>query len=850
MSDPPQSKTGSDDGVSDEGSRNSKKSRSKTKVAAVVAAAGIALCAGAWWVLRDRGLPPPKRLQIALDCLNEPDNPQLLRKAEGIAHELEELDYRDPDFAGAIEFILGVATFRKAESRERAHGETQYVQAAKYLKEADRKALQDSWRPQWAYALGVSLLRIGSATEARPLLEEAVETFAEEKAKASILLSEIYLDLNSRPEIETALGLNDWLVKQEDLTPSERDRVYLQRAQICQLLGREQEAQSALEQVSQERNKKHGAILMNAQTLMAAGKYEPALELLQPLANTTVLDEYYTRQALYRMGLCSEQLAQESQDENTRKLRIDAAISYYERTSQKFPNSHESLAADLHVAGLFRTYKPTARNEEALEKYRLALHTVRKVEDFRNRWISLDEFRQSILRAWNEWIAAQAYEEAIALTQSMVPLFSKPEALELTARAYQHWAEDLETTQEAAPSFQRKVIESELRSHWRASGRAFADLAELIGTTSRYPDILLASANHYDRGHDYQKALAQIEKFIALQRTSDLPQALVHQGEILMHLGRHDEATDRFQRVISQFPTDPFSFRAQYIIGQCLLEQDKVSEAERAWRDVLASESLTPAAEEWRQALFALGRLLYRRAELQRYEREKAKTDQSVPDLHKKLDAELALWDEAIARLDEFLQRYPQSRESDEAAYLLAQALARSARLLRVRLASAETENSRQELSRRADERLKAALPQFRLVQARLSAKQRDNRLDGFGHRALRDSYFEIAHTHLEIEEFGQAITAYRTAIYKYPDDPQVLLAYIQMAHCFARLGKPAETQSLLEQAKVILRDLPEEVFQSPSTNTDSKDWEQWIGWVGQMHRFAETDAINTPPIR
>jgi len=816
------------------------------RAALVLTVVGVLGGAGTWYLTYRPSAPPKERLRLALELLRQTDSLRAVKKAQQIAEELEALEYRDPDFAGAIEFILGIAAFRQAERKAQAYQEPEYVKAVSYLRKAEQRALHESWRPQWAYALGVSLLKIGSPNEARPLLEEAAQNHPPGNVDASILLTDIYLDLNTQPEIEKALRLNESVIDQTGLDPIDRDRAYLQRAQILQLLGRKDEAQTALEQVSQEANKQRSSILINAQTLMAEGHYAQALKLLEPLADAAVLDGYYTRQALFRMGLCSEKLAEVAAQPDERKLRIDVAINNYERTSQKFPNSHESLAANLRVADLFRTYKPTPRNEEALERYRQALRCVRRVKDFRNRWVSIEGFRKTILHAWDAWIRTHAYQEAIALAGFAEPLLSRITALELAARANQRWAEHLQQQFQQASAAKRPDIQTILRSRWRASGRTFAQLAAEVRVTSEYPDWLWTSADFYYRGQDYPRALTQLEKFIALQQRNLLPAATVRQGEILMHLGRYDEALSSFQKVLDQYRTDPAFFKAQYVIGQCFLEKNDPASAEQAWRAVLASETLTPAAEEWRLALFALGRLLYRRAEFMPPKNDRNPTSDRTSQLASDGDDELALWDETIIRFNEYLQRYPESPEAEEVSYLQAEGLTRSAGILRVRLDSAETENAQFELRQQIDRRLDAALTQFQNLQAVLVEKQRQDQLDALGHRELRDTYFEIARVLFELEQFDRAIAAYRSATYKYPDDPQVLLAYIQMAHCFSRLGKAAEARSLLEQAKVIFKDLPKTVFQSSTTSMQAEDWEQWIEWAGQMHKFVEADSVTT----
>ncbi len=809
---------------------------------AVVLALGLGLVGvGAWLALRRPSVPPKERLQQALQLVKETNSPSAWERAAKIATELKEIDYRDPDFAGALEFILGIASFRRAE---RAEGETEsreslYEQAVRYLREAERQALHESWRPQWAYALGVSLLRLGSAVEARPLLEEAVETYPEGRTEAAMLLAGIYLDSNERSELERALQLNDGVLRDGHLSAQQKDRAYLQRAQILQLLGREDEARQALAQVSQEKNRRYGSTLIQAQTLMAEGKYAEALQQLEPLATATMLDEQYVREALFRMAVCSEKLAQQATDVETRKRYIDAAIDFYERTAQRFPNSHECLAARLRVAELFRTYEPIPRTEEALEMYRRALRSVRSPDEYRNRWVTLEAFRQAVLRAWNDWVESHAYNEAIALARAMPPLFPREQAQELEARAYQHWAEYAEEQLQQAPADQRAALRREVRRRWRAAGRAFAQLAQSLRVTSRYPELVWTSAEQFYRGHDYPSAIRQYERLIAMRYRPYVPAAMVRKAECLMNLERFDAALQYFHRAMDEFPTDPAAFWAQYLVGQCLLEQGRLDDAEQAWRQVLSSDTLEPTAEEWRLSLLSLARLLYRRATLVMKPDQTAAGQQAASPSTQ--DPRLPVLDEAIARLDEYLQRYPKSKERVEAAYLLAEALTASAAILRSQRQLAETENARYELDQQINRRLSAALSHFRNLTSTLTTLRVSNQLDAFPARILRDSYFETARILVLLGRYEEAITAYRQATYKYPNDPAILLAYVQMAHCYDQLGQPAEALSLLEQARVILRDLPSEVFQSPATNLSAKDWTDWIDWSEKIHHFVQT---------
>jgi len=170
-----------------------------------------------------------------------------------------------------------------------------------------------------------------------------------------------------------------------------------------------------------------------------------------------------------------------------------------------------------------------------------------------------------------------------------------------------------------------------------------------------------------------------------------------------------------------------------------------------------------------------------------------------------------------------------------EARYLLAMALQISSELPRWKLETAETENARLELRRTMQTLLSQARDEFRRLQADLMHREEVDWLDKLGQRLLRNCFFEIAHTYyllagysigLGSENYDKAIVAYGSATNKYPRDPQVLLAYLQMANCYDRLGKPADARSMLEQAKVILKQMPDDVFASPTTNWTKQQWQ------------------------
>ncbi len=812
-------------------------SASRRQLGVGLTVVAVLIAAVVWLISGEEGPSPAQQLQEAFRLLDDRDNLASRQEAGEIAERLEAEEYRDRDFPGAVEYILGMTAFRDAENRDEVGREPLYELAAHYLRDAKERVLPEDRLGEWAYALGTSLHRIGEVTEARPRLEEAVKTYPPGRVKASIRLTEIDLDLKTPESLAQALQLSAGLLRMQELDKATRVQTHMQRAQIYLALERYKDLEEELEElktVSPEEYRNQGTIVFRAQVLMAEKKYDDALILLEPIANHIGLNPTYPRQALYLQGVCHEAMG-----------RNDAAISSYARTAEKYQESHEGLAANLRMADLLRADE---KHEQARDAYKRALQMVRQPRDFRNRWLSLDEFREIIRNAWDAWCAQHAYRWAIDLSKAMTPLLPEVEANELRAEANRRWAEHLEEELQKTPYSKRPPLRRQLRERRRQSGKAYADLANTLRTSSRYSGELWNSAQHYYKGHDFESALIQLTRFINTRPKTGLPQALVLRGRVLMDLGRLDEAQEHFERVIENYPAEGIVFDAQFLTGKCHLERNELDLAEKTWRSILTSPLLKPGAgeelgsKEWRLALFSLGRLLYYRAAMLKSQAEVPQAGQPASEMSPTLVEAFARWDESSRRLEEFLKRYPSASQAIEARYLLAKSLQHRAELPRRKLETAETDNARLELRRTMHAWLEESRREFQLLQKQLLLRDELDQLDELGQKILRDCYFEIAHTYYALSQYDQAIVSYGSAANKFAEDPQVILAYVQMSNCYDRRNKPQEAQSMLEQAKVIISQMSDDVFQQDTTNMTRKEWDDWLDWARQLRHSAPSD--------
>ena len=117
-------------------------------------AALILLGAAVWHACSPNGPTPAERQQQAVELIeHKSDSPANRRAARKIALDLQAIKYHDPDFPGAAEYILGIVAFRDGLTAEDDRREEHFVAAVKYLRDAERLALNGQYRSKWAYAL-------------------------------------------------------------------------------------------------------------------------------------------------------------------------------------------------------------------------------------------------------------------------------------------------------------------------------------------------------------------------------------------------------------------------------------------------------------------------------------------------------------------------------------------------------------------------------------------------------------------------------------------------------------------------------------------------------------------------
>jgi tetratricopeptide (TPR) repeat protein len=811
---------------------------SKKKLIILLTAVAVVGGGIAFFVLSGDKETPANKLTRALKLIDKRESNWQIRQSLAIIDGLDELQYVDPDFPCAQHYIRGLAEFYTGREFTGREQQKRYLKAIDHFEQAFLRGMPKERRGEMTWAMGVALQTVSLPTKAREILEASLKDYLPGRIEASLLLMENYSDQQSTASLERALALSDGLPELGEMTDEQTRQATLLRAHILEQQGKLAESKAALEKIDSEGHSEQKVVIGLARHLMFEGKnlandskVEPANEkyceaqsMLQQLIDDNNQTEF-AAQASFLNALCAEGMG-----------ASESAINYYQKTARKFADTDEWLASQLRMANLLRD---DGRDEESIAAYRQVLRAIVRPEDFRNRWLTISQFRDAVLLAWSDWLDLKKFDRALALTRVMTPLIERIRSLELMAQTSEQWAASVQNDVDAATFDARQKFLPEARKRWKASGQAHGTLAAATATESEYPDIIWASAQHFARGYAFREALSQVDEFILVEPPQGVPRAYVFRGRMLMHLDRLNDAYASFQSVEVNSPTDPSVFEARYRLGLCQLELDRPDDAERTWRAMLTSEDLEPDANEWRLAKFAIGRLQARQAANEYRKSVPAEDEEPTEEQLTQRANAYDRWKEAVRHLDEYLGRYPETDERIPARYLLAKSLQSPATELREKVSGSIPVNARKELFLELSQTLNRSGDEFKTLQQQLQELQElqvTGQLDEYGQEMYRTTFMAIPQTQFEQELYADALAGYRTVISRFSDHVSVLPAYIQMARCYSRMDDPEEARRQLEQARVVLRRLPDEAFDSPSTGQTREQWGEWIKWARKIH--------------
>lgn len=758
--------------------------------AIIVVVAGllfVTASVGVWLILARHAAPPEKpTIEPALRALDRGAFDEASKLAEKFRTDAPD------DRTGGVNYVLGAVAACQADVSSSELRSAHFLAAARLLERARDQGFPPGREAEGLYLLGKSLFYAGQLAACRPTLREGLKLNPNHDAEIRYLLADAYLaDAKPNPalaEEENRLALAD------RASSAWQSRLLIQRARILLAQGKPAETLKVLDGLPAAAKRSGEALLVRGQVLaieaqsavgspeLARQKYRQAIETLRLAQGADGASSEVTRKTMYLIGVC----LLESGDQR-------AAIAQFQRTGRLFPKTEEAANSAFQEAELLR--KEGSRDALLLYAKVLAWGDA---ENYVNPWITLAQLQEKMLSVYQDYLQRQEFPTCLDLARAFHPLFPKSRAAELQAETEMAWARALLSKADADPA-KAEGLRREARSHFRQAGLHYGQLAQLLITHRRYPEELWNSAQAFLEGQDFRRGAEVLDLYLKNETRRRNAQAMVSMGEALLAQGQLDGALKVLTTCMALHPHDASAFRARLDAANVYAEKSQPAKAEALLRENLQAELLTPASPEWRESLFDLASLMYSEG---RYE-------------------------EAIPRLDEAAERYPQSPRTAEARYLAADACRQRGLQIQQGLSRILVESTRIEQARQATDYLTSALERLEQLSQILTRKP-ESELRRPDALLLRNSYFAIGEVLFALGRYEESAKAYSAVVRHYPEDPDSLEAYVQIAAAYRRLNRPREAQGAAEQAKVMLNRLKSDAALT-ATNRNRHQWTELL---------------------
>ncbi len=742
------------------------------------------------------------KLRRALDALDR-GSFVLARK---LAKEILESPELAPDEFGGGPFVIGASRLREADQMWGQAHEGKALLASRYLLEAEQRGFPPGRTAEGLFLLGKSLLAGGRVVACRRPLLEAMKAGWHGKIVIHRLLADSYM-LAPNPDYARALEHLSSYLDGGKLTEQQRTEGRIRQCQALLALGRTDACRQLLEALPDEfRTSRRGtvirgqALLTEAQELdrrepgqdagdgrhRALAKYREALQVLRGIQQRdAAIDRQAMRVAMYLSGVVLKAMG----DAHT----ADALVQFT-RVRKLFFETPEGFAASLMEADILRE---TERDADAVAAYHMTLSTAGEPERYSNQWVPLDHYRARLMVAYQGFAHARKFDRAIELASRFPPVFSRPRALELVARAASQWGTWM-AEGARRPLLRDATIDArESRRHYRQAGRAYLRLARLRYATRQYPEDLWLSAQNLLAGQAYRAVVPVLKEYLTTESRRHRSEALLGIGMAYLALGDAEDAVDTLTECIRDHGRDPVAYLARLWCSKAYMEQNKPTQAEQLLRDNLSGDDLTPSSVEWRDSLYALGELLYNTGRFQ----------------------------EAADRLDEAIQRYPDTQQAITASYLLAETYRQRAREPQQRLRQSQIPSERLALRRQINILLRKATKHYSAAREILLRREQHAELTHHQRAILRNCYFAQGSVLFDLGQYDDAAEVYTRASTQYQNQPAVLEAYLKLSHCHRHNNEPVQARGAIEQAKVALQRLPISEPLEATTNYPRSEW-------------------------
>jgi tetratricopeptide (TPR) repeat protein len=493
---------------------------------------------------------------------------------------------------------------------------------------------------------------------------------------------------------------------------------------------------------------------------------------------------------------------------------LDQAQAFLRDVITTHPAHRAAIEAQL-TRGAFRI--SAGQDDAGLSDLQRVTEVILKRESLD---ILRDELRDTLLEAEATLTSRSNYAGSLEVLDLETRLTPKPDtaffgrlAVALEKRSAQVVA--LAKPNDAAEVARRRQESVELLTR---AGKSYVKLSQMLTVASDegYAENLWKGIDCFDRAGNTLDAIASLELFIA-ERPDDAqtPDALLRVGRSYEAIGQVDKAIAAYQQNMFRYASSLAATKSAVPLAQAYMRQGPSSfdRAERVLMEVVTNNPrLTPESNEFRSAILELGRLHYLSGD----------------------------YDRAIARMEEYAQRYGVGAEKTQLSFQMADSYWKSAAKLdeQARQIEAGTFDSkggpipdRMTVIMERRTRLEKALTQYATAIEAVQSKTQQTDLEKLYGRL---AHFYRADCLYELGRYRESIEQFDRAAMLYPNDPSAISAYMKIFTAYVQLGEPDLAKAAHARASVMLSRMPRDAFNDSTYVISREDRERFLNFASE----------------
>ena len=517
-------------------------------------------------------------------------------------------------------------------------------------------------------------------------------------------------------------------------------------------------------------------------------KYQEAILRLEMSKNADAAEFQYTKQSILLQGICFEEMGE-----------FTKAKDQYRELISTFPESNEAIAAAFFRSEIFRK---SGQFDAALTGHHWVVNKLTEKGVYLNPILTRKEIMQRIDYAIGELITLREYEDAFTFLAVYESITSPHDAVKLKALGYEGWGKMLQRNANAASFEEREKLLAEARDKYRKAGREYALYAKYEMTSQQFTNLLWASAENYRAGKDYIKAIPKYREYLKHNVMLRQAETLAILGQMYFDLDMLDDAISIYDEYLELYPDHPMLYQVRLIKSYAHAEKKEWDQAKTMLLENL-SGILGPDAPEYRDSIFALGKMYYTDGE-----REKA-----------------------IATLEDAVYLHPEASQAAHAYYMIAQSYMNRVGDEQKRIQTSNLTTARERASVEMQKARQLARDNFQRTRTLLGSREMAIPLTPAEEKMQMICYFEIAKLELLLGQLDAAIDSFNLAQNRFQERPETLDALIQVAMIYRRLGRDTQARETVQKGKVLLQKLTASKAFPAGYRFNETEWNELLAW-------------------